>query len=330
MEKYKLILDTDIGDDIDDAYALALALDHPLAELIGVTTVYQNTDARARIAARILEIWGKNVPVYSGIREVNETDGMEYHPDAIPCQYEQKMDAPRYAPRNDVNRDSGVAAVDFIVDSAVTNGPDLTVVAIGSLSNIAAAIVKNAPAMKRLRGIVLMGGDFETQKAEWNILCNPEAAKIVLESGCNVTCIGLDITSRTCIGRGNFEKILSLRNCTNPKTAFLSELTWRWHACEWFQNAVPFLHDPLAVYHALCGDMVQTQEYLVHVEDQNPYARGITLRLDNRFKSERFRDGRKQITVATGVQDTAFVQWMMQKYFFASPSSISEENSLCE
>ena len=67
MEKYKILLDTDIGDDIDDALALALALEMPEMELVGVTTVFQNTEKRARIARKMLSLWGRDVPVYAGI-----------------------------------------------------------------------------------------------------------------------------------------------------------------------------------------------------------------------------------------------------------------------
>ena len=68
MEKMKVIFDTDIGDDIDDALALALVLELPQIELLGVTTVFLNTDERARIARKMLKLWGRDVPVYAGIR----------------------------------------------------------------------------------------------------------------------------------------------------------------------------------------------------------------------------------------------------------------------
>ena len=63
MLKQKIILDTDIGDDIDDALALALALEMPELELIGVTTVFLDTDKRARIAQKMLSLWGVDIPV---------------------------------------------------------------------------------------------------------------------------------------------------------------------------------------------------------------------------------------------------------------------------
>lgn len=65
MEEYEIILDTDIGDDIDDAYALALLMAEK-ANLLGVTTVYRNAVQRAKIAAKLIGLWQRNIPVYAG------------------------------------------------------------------------------------------------------------------------------------------------------------------------------------------------------------------------------------------------------------------------
>lgn len=67
MDRIKVLIDTDIGDDIDDALALALALNSPELDIVGITTVYGKTDARARLAAKILEMYGRDdIPVAIG------------------------------------------------------------------------------------------------------------------------------------------------------------------------------------------------------------------------------------------------------------------------
>ena len=66
MDKRKIIIDTDIGDDIDDALAIAFALNSPEVEVIGITTVFRNTDARAKIAANLLNLAGKNISIHAG------------------------------------------------------------------------------------------------------------------------------------------------------------------------------------------------------------------------------------------------------------------------
>lgn len=65
MKEYEIILDTDIGDDIDDAYALALLMAEN-AKLLGITTVYRNAVQRAKIASRLTALWNRHIPVYAG------------------------------------------------------------------------------------------------------------------------------------------------------------------------------------------------------------------------------------------------------------------------
>ena len=93
MDKTKIIIDTDIGDDIDYALAVSFALNSPELELIGITTVFRNTDARAKIAANLLHLAGKGIPVYAAYRQpiINREDDLQ-----VPCQYSDDMDGFAY------------------------------------------------------------------------------------------------------------------------------------------------------------------------------------------------------------------------------------------
>ena len=311
MSIKKLILDTDIGDDIDDAYALAMALSLPEIELIGVTTVFKNTDARARIASKILKLANHNCPVYAGL-SVTEAGGEE---DEIPIQYTSDLDEACYAPLNDTSSDRGQGAVDFIVRSAETYGSDLTLVAIGALSNVAAAIRQKPESMKKIGQIVLMGGDFVRQLQEWNILCNPSAAKTVLESGLNITCVGLNITEQTNIGNANFQHILEQVNHTDPLTAYLAQLTNLWHKCIYYEGCIPILHDSLTLYQAFYQDMTKLGHCRIHVETENRYAKGMTFNIDHLYRTHEYTEDTNYVHVVTEAQAGKFVEWFMEKLF---------------
>ena len=175
----KFILDTDIGDDIDDAFALDLALKLGL-ELVLVTTVFRDTVARAAIAKKLISLHGREVPVYAGMGET--LDGENNRPPL--CQWTDDLTA--YAPQNA----SPEEAVDAILDAARRYGKDLRILAIGPLTNLAHAIRKDKEAMLATGGIVMMGGDYVNHYAEWNIRCDLTAAKEVFDSGIKIVAVG--------------------------------------------------------------------------------------------------------------------------------------------
>lgn len=271
MEKYKIILDTDIGDDIDDALALALALEMPEIELLGVTTVFLDTQRRARIAKKMLHLWGKEVPVYAGIRKGERTDPKV---DDVPCQYTYDLEGGAFEALNDAYKDGGEAAVDFLVDSARKYGKELTVVAIGPLSNVAAAIRKAPEVMKGIDRIVLMGGCFYRDGAEWNILCDPLGADTVFNSGVKTVCVGLDVTEQTQLSDRQQERIQS--GGLDEKRAYLSSLVCL-HRKATGHNA--FLHDPLTVYYLVHPDIMTVEDIRVRVETEREDAKGRTVNL---------------------------------------------------
>ncbi|NSW92658.1 MAG: nucleoside hydrolase [Firmicutes bacterium] len=108
MDKRKIIIDTDIGDDIDDALAISFALNSPEVEIIGITTVFRNTDARAKIAGKLLKLAERDIPVYAGCKQpiINREDDLQ-----IPCQYSKDMD--------DFTYNKEIHAVDYIINTVM-------------------------------------------------------------------------------------------------------------------------------------------------------------------------------------------------------------------
>lgn len=306
IEKKKLLLDTDIGDDIDDCLALTMILNlEKQIELVGVTTVFRDTEKRARIAKKMLSLKNVNVPVYAGKRNnfAKTADVNEY------CsQYSEDLSSPECAPLNDPDKDDGEAAVDFIISSEKKYGADLTIVAIGPLTNIGRAIEKDRETMKNAR-IVLMGGQFFGAFNEWNILCDPEAAKIVIESGFNVECLGLDVTQSLQLRRLEFEKLL-----TFAPDDFYEFVRSRVKKYADYTGVTPVLHDPLAVYYAVTGKNVLMREQLVRVETKGEYTRGQTVNIDEIFSYEHEPRPGKRIKVGCAVNSRDFVRLFMGVY----------------
>lgn len=274
MEKMKVIFDTDIGDDIDDALALALVLELPQIELLGVTTVFLNTDERARIAKKLLKLWGTEVPVYAGIRC---GEGMHHNIHNRCCQYTPDLEDPQYAPVNDVFADQGQGAVDFILENARKYGEELTLITVGPLSNAAAAVKADPEAMKKVR-IVLMGGCFYRQFSEWNIVCDPRAAKTVINADNRVTCVGLEVTEKTILTDARQAVIMAPGK--DEKTEYLAQLV-RMHYGHAGRNAC--LHDVLTVYYAVYPQILTTEDLLIRVETEGEFTAGMTVNMDEMF-----------------------------------------------
>ena len=304
MEKYKILLDTDIGDDIDDALALALALEMPEMELVGVTTVFQNTEKRARIARKMLSLWGRDVPAYAGIA-LGEKAGMPYA--QTPCQYTPELDSPEYAPCNVPAEDEGMGAVDFLIRSAEQFGPELTIVAIGPLTNIARAIQKAPQSMRRVQRIVLMGGSFQRQFREWNIVCDPLSAKRVMEFEGEVVCIGLDVTSQTRLSRRQHEMLLGAKG--DEKRAYLSRLVELYTAST---GNTPILHDPLTVYYVAHPEILLTEPTLVQVETEGTLTRGMTVNVDQLYEYLPHELEGARLLVAKAVRSREFIADFMR------------------
>src|SRR5690348_2648179 len=161
----KIIIDTDIGDDIDDAFAVALALRSPELQILGISTTFGDTETRAKLLNRLLgEVGRSEIPVAVGTPTTN-------------INFTQK----RYAEGGHFARASHPRAVDFILDQIRRQPGEITLVAIGPLVNVGELIDKDAETFRKLKRVVLMGGSVERgygdlgyvkphgPDAEWNI-----------------------------------------------------------------------------------------------------------------------------------------------------------------
>jgi purine nucleosidase len=274
-----LILDTDIGDDIDDALALGLILSAPELELVGVTTVFKNTAARARQARTVLVSGGRgDVPVAAGCGAVISTRRMYgFDPRQAYLQGELPNQDASSLPEEQLPPLDKRHAADFLVDTLMSGNGDIAVATIGALTNLAVAMTIEPRIIDRLPEVVIMGGTFDRQVSEWNIMCDPVAAAIVCESGVPLRIIPLDVTTQVQFRQSDID---ALRSCQRPlaQRLFAAILAWQ-HYSGWAHRVggLPVMHDPLAIATMIDPDLVTWRQGQVSVELQGEHTYGYTL-----------------------------------------------------
>ncbi|MCL4509040.1 MAG: nucleoside hydrolase [Chloroflexi bacterium] len=190
-ESVPLLLDTDIGDDVDDVFALLLAAREPRVQLLGITTVFGDVHQRARIAAKLLRLAGRSdVPVIAG--EDTTLDG--WFPGPVITSGQGFAAEPGEEPVEPTRPASSAAR--FIIDTVMQHPSPVTLVAIGPLTNVGAALQREPRLARRLRSLIMMGGRLgpEAQDGEHNINCDPFATRLVLESGAPLIIGTYDVT----------------------------------------------------------------------------------------------------------------------------------------
>ncbi len=205
MEKKNIIIDTDPG--IDDAFALAYAFNEDRFNILGITTVSGNNgiDRVTNNALKLVKFFDQDLGVYEGENRpfVREPDigGGSCHGDDGLGGLGVKL------PQGEAEKIHGV---DFIIEMA-EKYDDLTIVAIGPLTNVAKAIEKNPKSMARVKEIVSMGGGIGlgnvTDYAEFNYWADPEAAKLVFDFGLPITMVDLNATKSSYLSVEDFERM---------------------------------------------------------------------------------------------------------------------------
>jgi inosine-uridine nucleoside N-ribohydrolase len=285
-EPQLVILDTDIGDDIDDAFALGLALKSPELKLLGVTTAYGDTELRARLTNRLL--WGvglRELLVMPGVptQHSNVFTQAAYALSIPPCcgtygvigvsilyAGQKGIDYARLAEQ--VKNDD---AVGFLLDQIQAHPGEITLIAIGPLNNVEAAIKRDPETFRKLKRVVMMGGsvyrgydgrDGERRPpdAEWNINRDPAGARALLASGVPVFMMPLDST-QIHLETKEREEIFAHGS---PLTDQLTLLYHQWKAGTAGHPDAPTLFDPVAVTYAIRPDLCPATPMRLEVDDK--------------------------------------------------------------
>jgi purine nucleosidase len=267
----KLILDTDIGTDVDDCLALSLILASPELQLLGVTTVYGDVALRGRMVLKLLRLRGvSGIPVALGAAKPLLGKRNVYW-----AGHEGKG---LLTPEDDALQPSAEHAADLIVRTVMAQPGKVTLAAIGPLTNVALAFLKEPALVQNLAGLTIMGGVVGGAAAlhlpwvEHNIRCDPEAAHIVFSSGAPLTVVPLDVTTQV---RIRIEDVARIRAADDPFHDAVADQV----ACypPFVQRGWTHLHDPLAVATLLDPTLVEFQPVRITVETQGEHTAGATL-----------------------------------------------------
>jgi inosine-uridine nucleoside N-ribohydrolase len=247
-QKIPLILDTDIGTDIDDAFALALILESPELDLQGVTTVSGDTQARARIAARMLwEAGQRQVPVCAG--EPGKPLPIEQ------AHWVEGFSSPQLRHEK---------AVDFLCAEVNRQPGQLILLAIGPLTNVGTLLKQHPEAARKIKRLAMMGGSIargyepgSPPTAEYNIAQDPAAAQIVFTSGIPILMVPLDATAMLQLDAANRHRVFAH---LSPLTDALTILYHLWN------QPTPTLFDPMAVAILFHPTLCETKELAIEVD----------------------------------------------------------------
>ena len=249
----RVILDTDIGDDIDDAYALALLLQSPEINIVGITTAFGDTQLRARLVSQMLKETGhEEIPVYAGPSSKVKNGFTQ-------TAYAMKSPATVYPD-----------AIHFMLDEIRKHPGQITLIEIAPLTNVGALLKADPATFLRLQRVVMMGGSIHRgygdagapPDPEWNILCDVPSAKALFTSGVPLFVMPLDSTQIKL--DGNRQKLLFARK--TPLTHALSELTHEWSAAG--DHKEPTLFDPVAATYALRPALCPATPMHIEVDDK--------------------------------------------------------------
>jgi len=268
----KIILDTDIGDDIDDALALAYAVLNPEIELVGVTTVFKNTEKRAALACCVLEALNETtIPVYVGIGKTVPQSIPDWERIAAEHQPRQMEILTRRQPSL---QPCSTRAVDFIIDTIMSGNGDITLVPVGPLTNIAAALLVEPRLIQKTR-ICLMGGAIDRITPEWNVLCDPEAARIVFGSGAKITMVGLDVTTKC---KMTYDQVKAIGAVQRPINEICFELIHLWGGDK--PEPCPTLHAPLAFAFVVDSPLCELMDLRLSGAASADHVQGLTVPID--------------------------------------------------
>jgi purine nucleosidase len=254
----KIIIDTDIGDDVDDAFALALALSSDHVQILGVTTAWGDTDLRARLVERLLKQTGhEDIPVAAGPKTQPATPFTQ-------ASWAEAFPEPTKGWPN---------AIDFILDAIRQNPGQITLISLAPLSNVGALMDRDPATFHKLKRVVMMGGSIRQgygdlgylpdhgPDAEYNIKMDIPAAKKLFASGVPIEMMPLDSTQL------KLDEVMRaiLFSQHTPSTEALTELYQQWAA--FLHNLTPTLYDAMAVAAVVDPGLCPTTPLHLRVDD---------------------------------------------------------------
>ncbi|KEQ00296.1 Inosine-uridine nucleoside N-ribohydrolase [Snodgrassella alvi SCGC AB-598-J21] len=294
----RIVIDCDPGNgiagaNVDDGLALALALAADSIKLELITIVAGNTprDTGFQVAHQLMQELNQSIPVVKGAAQALLEPAAPWREQLDNNVRKQGLlslwdSLPPLPPLNDHSAPHAAQAIGELV---CNNPGEITVVAIGPLTNIAHTIQLYPDFARSVAEIVIMGGVFQLDSylKDTNFAVDPEAAKIVIESGANITLAPLDVTTQTLLTHQDLDKLQSF---ANPLADFIVRTSRPWmdYSIQTRQLAGCWIHDVLCVAKLIDESVVTSSPYIVDVS---------TARDCTRASSRRWKEGALRLTV---------------------------------
>lgn len=294
----RIVIDCDPGNgiagaNVDDGLALALALAADSIKLELITIVAGNTprDTGFQVAHQLMQELNQSIPVVKGAAQALLEPAAPWREQLDNNVRKQGLlslwdNLPPLPPLNDYSAPHAAQAIGELV---CNNPGEITVVAIGPLTNIAHTIQLYPDFARSVAEIVIMGGVFQLDSylKDTNFAVDPEAAKIVIESGANITLAPLDVTTQTLLTHQDLDKLQSF---ANPLADFIVRTSRPWmdYSIQTRQLDGCWIHDVLCVAKLIDESIVTSSPYIVDVS---------TARDCTRASSRRWKEGALRLTV---------------------------------
>lgn len=271
--KRPVIIDTDPG--IDDAVAFFLAFASEELDIKGITAVAgnQTLDKTGMNALKLVDFAGKKIPVVKGAEApilrtlvtaefVHGATGLGNLVLPVPTS--------SFFEKN---------ACDMIYETALNCDGKLLIIALGPLTNIALTLLKYPDIKEKIDELILMGGSMglgnDTPAAEFNLMADPEAAKIVFDSGLKITMVGLDVTHKAVLTEEEINELTSGKSKISGAIKTLLYDTLK--MCRGFGHRDAVIHDPFAMAYAIDPQVMKTESYHVDIETRGKFTSGKTV-----------------------------------------------------
>jgi non-specific riboncleoside hydrolase len=270
MTKRPIIIDTDPG--IDDAVAIAVALNSPELEVKLITTVAGNVDVEKTTsnALKILKFFSKKVPVAKGCSRHILKGAIA----ATNVHGESGMDGYDFQPGDQSNLLS-INAIEALRKTIAESKEKITIVAIGPLTNIALLFIEYPEVKENIKEIAMMGGTTGrgnfTPMGEFNAASDPEAARVVFESGVPIVMLGLDVGWKALVFPEDSKEIKSFN-----KTGEMIYSLFQHYRSHGLANGLK-MYDSCAIAYLLCPEMYTFQDTYVGVETSSGLTYGMTV-----------------------------------------------------
>jgi inosine-uridine nucleoside N-ribohydrolase len=286
QQRQKIIFDCDLGDDIDDAYALGYLLTlQDRYEILGITTCYGRTDDRAILANKFLAVTGEtHIPVYVGKNTSNSSERANWYADQF------------YWAKGSPSVKKSINATEFIRSQLKKYPGEVIIFSVGPVTNLAplATELQKAKAIYAMFGSFKIGYDGSMKiDAEWNVTCDIPSAKSFVQSGANIIYAGLDVTAMVKLSAENRFKLLMRQS---PLTSAMQGLYVLWG------QDTPTLFDPVAIGMEAHPELFATEKVHIFVDDK-----GFT-RIDPSKPAN--------ATIGTSIKHTEFIQKLMHNYVY--------------